>query len=648
MTLDTTIDRAAEVGLVGFVGGQIRQGLDLVLEVDVVDVSVQGELAGVPDRAGLIAGRLLRHHRLGERRVHVEGRDVRHQEPLRILSVDREVGLNAIVGRQVGQGLGVGVLGKGGLDGTLHRQSRGVHIKLEVHILHAGGDGQVFQGAPLELSEALILMPAGIFVVGDVERHLAGAVIGLARSDLHGPAVTARRAGEQGRHFAIVRLTGQQVDIKAVALGLGDFVHAADGQRAEVEVLGRLEGVAAHPVFVALQVALQARAGHGVALAADGVRRRRRQEHQLLLRDVCRCGRVGAVVVRRQGLVGVPVAVERVFDGQAAAQIAIESQVLKVRLLLRVVVVLEGRIGRVIAQRETLAVGFRLGDGRGGAGVALIVVVVIAGEQEGRRPLRGDRQGRLDELILTGARAVGQVTIRLVFHEVCHDVQIVEVFHRAGGQSGHALDGAEATRGQRLADRELVFEGQGEQVQRAAEAGLAEVRRRARAAVDDDAADGRVREEGVGVVARAVGVAPGDTVVRDVEFTVLETAHRDLGAVRGARAVRVRHAGHRRGEHRRRREVAHARRGFFDELAGDHGLRLGRLQGRLHRRGVRRLADWSGDLHRFDFRRISVRRGGAIGGVRDRQGQRRRGDADNEARRQFRRKAARIHDVTAP
>ena len=330
------------------------------------------------------------------------------------------------------------------------------------------------------------------------------------------------------------------------------------------------------------------------------------------------------------------------------AEIAIQTQIFKVRLLLGVVVFLVGRHGGVVAERKTLAVGFRLSDRRGGAGVALIVVVVIAGEQEGRRPLRGDRQCRLDELVLTRARAVRQVPVRLVFHEVGDDIQIVQVLHRASGEGGHALDGAEATRGQRLADCELVFEGQGEQVQRAAEAGLAEVRRRARAAVDDDAADGRVREEGVGVVARAVGVAPGDTVVRDVEFTVLETAHRDLGAVRGARAVRVRHAGHRRGEHRRRREVAHARRGFFDELAGDHGLRLGRLQGRLHRRGVRRLADWSGDLDRFDFRRISVRRGGAIGGVRDRQGQRRRGDADNEARRQFRRKAARIHDVTAP
>ena len=71
--------------------------------------------------------------------------------------------------------------------------------------------------------------------------------------------------------------------------------------------------------------------------------------------------------------------------------------------------------------------------------------------------------------------------------------------------------------------------GLGEQVDGAAERGVADGRSRARRAVEVDAAQELRREERPGVMRDAVGIRPGNAVELDVVVAVGETAEVGLG-----------------------------------------------------------------------------------------------------------------------
>ena len=520
--------------------------------------------------------------------VHVHRRDVRHQEPLRGLGIDRPIGRRAIVDRQEAQRLVVGLFQIHWLNnGRLHG---GVNKELEIQILEARRNGQLVGRLPVELAEQLVVVPAGILVVLGVKGRLAGTVVGFARRDGLRNTIAARRRGigreRAGLDHTVVRRDvvgdpgagSRQGDLEGEALGAGIFVQAADLQGADAEVLGEQGGVADHPIFVALQIAGQS--GHlvgGIARAAGRIGQARDIGDDRRTTDGTQ--RLGIVVgVGRLGLVGIPIAVGRIVELDIRSEVAGFLDVFEIRLLLGVVVVLVAGVERIVAEGEILLA--RLFDFRDRpvVDVGLVIVVVIAGVERRHRQVIVHRQRDFQVLVVAARGAVGQVAVGLVFLEVGQDVRAVQALDRPGRQGGDRLDGVPAAEGDLLADAKVILQREGEQVQRTAEAGLADIGRPAGAAVDDHAADGGVREERVGVVRRAVGVAPGNAVIGDVELTVGHAPQRELGAVRGARAVRIAGADHRDGQRARGRIVADHRRVLFDERAVDHRLRFKSLQ----------------------------------------------------------------------
>ncbi len=264
--LDALEGRPAGVGCVALAGGEIGDRLDLVLEFDPVDVRVDGQPARVEHRAELVVGRFLRDHLVG-RIVDVERADVGHQEALGVFGVDGPARLDPVVRGQEGQDLGRGRRRIGRLDRAGDRQGRRVHINFVVHVFDAGRDLQVVRGAPFELPVGLPLVPSGIFQIGDVQGLLAGAVVGFARRAGLRQAVAPSGARQRGGLFTIVGTEGQQVDVEAVAVGLGELQQHAGAEGAEAQVVLEAEGVAAHPVVVELQIARDAEGlgGRGVA-----------------------------------------------------------------------------------------------------------------------------------------------------------------------------------------------------------------------------------------------------------------------------------------------------------------------------------------------------------------------------------------------
>ncbi len=128
------------------------------------------------------------------------------------------------------------------------------------------------------------------------------------------------------------------------------------------------------------------------------------------------------------------------------------------------------------------------------------------------------------------------------------------------------------------------------------------------------------------MVGRAVGVAPGDAVVGDVELAVLEAAHGELGAVGRPRAVGVGNGPHRGRHDHRGGVVADPGGRFLDVFAGDDGLRFGRRQRGAHRRHVGRPALRRGDHDLLDFL-LAGDRAGRVDGP-GRMGQRKADDEE--------------------
>ena len=258
---------AAAVGLVGLAGDLVGERLDLMLEVDPVEVAVEGELAQLEHRAHLIVGRFLGQHLGRGQVVYVKFADIGDQEALGVFGVGRPVARQPVVHIEERQGLGEHLIGGDRLGAVGQFLDRRVQRHVPVHVLDPGADRQGLDRLPFEFDEGLILGPAGELVVRHVQRHLG---------------IGVRGAGGGGRLLAEIGEAVQQVDVDDVAVAVRALEVGAEGQDAERQGLAESGDVAEVAVLVLLAIAGNAeglQAG-GVGLARgriDGAGRRRHQ-----------------------------------------------------------------------------------------------------------------------------------------------------------------------------------------------------------------------------------------------------------------------------------------------------------------------------------------------------------------------------------
>ncbi len=256
---------------------------------------------------------------------------------------------------------------------------------------------------------------------------------------------------------------------------------------------------------------------------------------------------------------------------QARGHVAGQLGVVEVGVLVDEVVPEVGRVRRIVVQREVLAVQAHLGERR-----ARVVVGVdlglVPGAQHRQLPAPDDGDDAADQLVVGPGVVVAEVAVGVQLLEIEQEVGAVQLVDVAGVQLGHRHPGVPGAVGEQLRAAALIADFGREQVDGAAEGGHAELAGLPWSAVHHHRPDGRGREEGGRVVGRAVGVAPGDAVVGDVELAVLEAAQDGLGLAK-ARAVerRARHAGR---EVDDLGEVRSHRDELVDGLAVDDRLRL--------------------------------------------------------------------------
>ena len=339
--------------------------------------------------------------------------------------------------------------------------------------------------------------------------------------------------------------------------------------------------------------------GDAQALASRNIRRRQ--------------GRVQ----RRFRVVLVVVGIDRVLEARARCHVTRQLGIVEVGVFGDNVVLVIGWQAGVVGECEALPKSLGLIERR-----ARTVVGIDLGEVPGtqRRHLPGSNQRNdgADQLVIGGCAAVAQVPVGFQLLEVQQKLSIVQLGDFAAAELGYRRQGVPGPNREGLRAAAHVADFRREQIDRATEAGDAQLAGFAGAAVNHHAANGRGREERGRVVGRAIGVAPWNTVIGDVVFAVLEPAQGALGLAK-ARAVErgARHAG---------REVDDlgvvgcGRDELVDGLAINDRLRLRRGERSLYRGRGRRGA-WCRDdqfLHprsvvcvfRIDLDRIHGRRGG--------------------------------------
>ena len=428
----------------------------------------------VPDGADLIVGRRLRLQ-LVERgdelaRCGIEARQVGHVHALRILAVEGPAVRHQPVGGQERQRLGPGRAEVERRAGFL-LQDR-IHAAREVDVFDARRDRHAVDRAEFDLAEQLILVPGRMLREVDVR--------------LRNRRQRAGRGGPAAEFLVIARLVGRAVEIEIVAVGDGIFIPAAHPQFAEAEVVVRLADIAEHAVFVELVIAQ-----HVVAARHRDIRRRGgarareagddagRLDHEHRQRPALGDAERRAAIPR-QRVVRIAVHIGAIVERQAVPQIALQTQVGKVRRLIGAVIFPIIVLGRIVAQTiveailpdlrrraaaapaqlgQRLAIGVQRGGDRrlrvGGvigvgrraaAGralqhVGLIIEIAVPAAHDGQRVGGADRHHRFAEQILRSDRRIGQRAIGLKILAGQHDARTAELVDAAAFEQRAADEG---------------------------------------------------------------------------------------------------------------------------------------------------------------------------------------------------------------
>ena len=379
-----------------------------------------------------------------------------------------------------------------------------------------------------------------------------------------------RYPGHRVRHLLlqIVRRHRHQIDVALLAIGVRPFEPCTGGDRAETEIDANLGDVAEDPIFV------------GLGVAGDASRRlgAGRERHDIGRGDLRRrCRRIERDVVAAQCLVVIAIGIGAVLEHRTGRNIGLQLDDLEVGLLPRAVIAVEALAVRIVVEAEIAAILRHLAQRRAVL-VGLVEAVLVIGAEQGQPHVRRDRHHDLAEHVVRLERAVGAGTVRSDVLAAHHHLGSAERVDRAAlGDAAHQ-PGVERTIAALQFHPRLLARGAREEVDVAAERGLAELRRVARAAIDDQRLDRVRREEGVRMMGRVVGVAERHAVIGDVVLAVLEAADLRLG-FRKARAVGVAITRHARRDQRDLIEVRGRRQRIFDEGAADDRLGLGRLEG---------------------------------------------------------------------
>ena len=160
LNLESLIDGSTLVEEDRLAGHHIRA--DLIVEIDVVHVGIDGVAIRLVHDAKLVVGSGLRIRRIGRRGNLQGGSQDRYLHALGVLGVQSIILVQQVIHRQERQSGGIGLGEISRHAGTLVLD--GVHTAREMHVLHPGCHRRVLGRCPLEFGERLILVPARLLV----------------------------------------------------------------------------------------------------------------------------------------------------------------------------------------------------------------------------------------------------------------------------------------------------------------------------------------------------------------------------------------------------------------------------------------------------------------------------------------------------